>query len=346
MNYIYLDLNVFDQLEKIERLTPEEAEPYQLILNCLQSGALTTVYSNAHISDLIRAYNSPSRNTTALNGHLQNLSVLTNNLCMCLYGQQKDIKVDHRDVLEFFNSSLEDSQQPQPSTFSGLISSMTNDTDLELVDSLLQKTIESMSTLVLQAFPGDFMKAFEYPLYQKMFPNTYSSGDMKYMLDDLLTLNTRIGQDQEMYRELKRMMNPDNFNEFVKVLPPGQTIDKKELKESLKKYNIESMLETYAPNTKTSDNEWYDQITNLYSKIDFKGFKTDKDFDNMLDDANHTFYGAHCSFFITEDTRCHYKATEVYKQLNIPTKVFTPKEFLQYAKSLQSSTDEALDPLP
>ncbi|WP_343633965.1 hypothetical protein [Fluviicola sp.] len=346
MKLIYLDLNVFDQIEKIERLNYQEAEPYQLILDSLQSGTLTTVYTNAHISDLIRAYKSPSGDTTQLEGHLQHISTLTNNNFMCLYGQQSETKLERKDVFEVFNSSLEDSLKPQETSFSGLIDSITSDVDLELVDAILNKTIESMTTLVTQAFPDDFMKAFEFPLYQKMFPITYSSGDMKNMFDDLLTLNTRIGQDPEMYRDLKRMMNPDNFNEFAKMLPPGQTIDKKELKKSLKKYDIDSMLETYAPDGKTSDHPWYDKITNLYSKIDFKGFKTDKDFDNMIDDSNHTFYGSHCYFFITEDTRCHYKATEVYKQLNIPTKVFTPKEFLQYVKSLQSSADGALDPLP
>lgn len=334
MNYIYLDLNVFDQIEKIERLTPEQAEPYQLILNFLHSGELTTVYSDAHIHDLIRGYNnSQLGGKDSLNGHLQNLSSITNNLCMCLYGQQTDIKVDYRDIFDFFNSSLEDSLKYNETSFSGLISSITNNNDIEVVEKALETTIESMNILLQKAFPEDMMKAFEFPIYQKMFPKTYLSGNMSSMFDDMLTLNERISKDPEMYRDFKRMMNPENISEFVKVLPEGKTVDKKELKETLKKYDFESLMETYVPKNKTSENEWYDKITNLYSQIDFKGYKTDKEFANMIDDSKHTFYGAHCQFFITNDTRCHYKAKEVYRRLNIGTLVFTPVEFLEYVKT-------------
>jgi hypothetical protein len=121
MDYIYLDLNVFDQIEKIDKLTPEKAEPYQTILNFLQSDTLTTVYSDAHIYDLIRGYNnSPSGNKDTFNRHLQNLNSITKNLCMCLYGQHVDIIVDYKDVFDFFQSSLEDSIKFKETSFSGL----------------------------------------------------------------------------------------------------------------------------------------------------------------------------------------------------------------------------------
>lgn len=37
--------------------------------------------------------------------------------------------------------------------------------------------------------------------------------------------------------------------------------------------------------------------------------------------------------FITDDDKCHYKATKVYEKLKLGTKVFTAKEFYDYAMS-------------
>jgi hypothetical protein len=222
-------------------------------------------------------------------------------------------------------------------THSRLISSITNNNDFDtILEKALQTTIDSMSVLLQQAFPEDMMKAFEFPIYQKMFPKTYLSKNMSSMFDDLLTLNERISKDHDMYRDFKRMVNPENISEFVKILPQGKTVDKKELKKTLKKYDFEASTEAFAPKTKTSENQWYDKITNLYSQIDFKGYKTDKEFANMIDDSKHTFYGAHCKFFITLDTRCYYKATEVYKRLNIGTLVFTPMEFLEHVNTSEA----------
>jgi hypothetical protein len=337
-NYIYLDLNVFDRLEKLERLTPEEAEPYQLILNCLQNDVLKAVYSNAHIGDLIRAYKNSPSDTTALERHLQHIGDLTNNLCMCLYWKEVDVKVDERDIFQFFNSSLEDSNQTRTS-FMGLFDSMQDDENPEL-----NAAVENAKG-ILHAF-GDLPitpeleKAFEYPLYQQMYPKTFETKNMASFLDDMMTLDERMSADPGLYRDLKRMMNPDNMNEFMKVLPEGQEFDKKEFKQTLKSIDLDAAMKEHTPQTKVSENPLYDELTSLYAQIDFKGFKSDKDFANMIDDGNHTFYAAHCLYFITEDLRCHYKAKEVYKQLNLGTQVFTPKEFLEFVKTHQTSSEE------
>ena len=173
-----------------------------------------------------------------------------------------------------------------------------------------------------------------------MFPKTFETKTMSSMMEDIFTLSDRLNDDPSMYRELKRLMNPKNFSEFSKILPDGQEIDKKEMKNMLKSFDLESMMQLYAPKTKTSENPWYDKVTNLYSTIDFKGFKSDKEFANMINDANHTFYAAHCAFFLTNDARCQYKAAEVYKRLNVPTLVLTPKEFLELIKKHKAGSEE------
>ncbi len=328
MNYIYLDLNVFDRLEKLEKLSLEETKPYQSIIEYLQSGTLTAVYSNAHIGDLIRAdKNRPTGDTSVLEGHLRNISNLTNNQCMCLYGGKVDVTVDHRDIFEFFNASLSESNHTETS-FMRLFDGTNDDENPELntLVETLKKTLEVFAEIPITA---EFEKTFEYyPLLQQMFPETFETKNIGNSFNDIMLMSESMNNN--MYRDLKRMMNPNNINEFMKVLSPDQKMDKNELKQILSTIDIISEAKKYLPQTKTSDNPLYDKLTNLYSQTDFRGFNSDKNFENMIDDANHTFYAAHCLFFITEDTRCIYKAKEVYKQLQIGTQVFTPKEFFKY----------------
>ena len=96
--------------------------------------------------------------------------------------------------------------------------------------------------------------------------------------------------------------------------------------------NFDDAWERYTPKTKTSDNPIYQKITDTYYKIDFKGYKSDNKFSNLIDDSLHVFYGAHCDYFVTLDDKCHYKATEIYKLLNIETKALKPNEFLKNIK--------------
>jgi len=92
--------------------------------------------------------------------------------------------------------------------------------------------------------------------------------------------------------------------------------------------NIDDAWEKYAPKNKTSDNVAYQKITETYFKIDFRGYKSDEKFSNMIDDSLHVFYGAHCDYFITIDDKCHYKAAEIYHKLGIETRVMKPDEFI------------------
>lgn len=332
MEYIYLDLNVFDRLEKFDKLTPQEAEYYKCILDCLESGEYNTLYSDAHINDLIRAHNNSLEDLTKFNNHLQYISGLTNNQCICLYGGHTDVKFEPRDISEFFHASLEDSKVDYGS-FDSLLG------DSSQISNTLIDLMEKLKNLLGGAITPEIIeKALEYPFYQKILSKTSETMDGTNLPDDILTASTKL-EDPKIYRELKNLLNPNNLNDFIKALPESQQLSKKELKEIFQNFDLNAAFEQYAPKTKTSENLWYDKITNLYAQIDFKGFKTDKYFANMLDDANHTFYGAHFPIFITNDDGCHYKATEVYKHFGIPTKVMKPSEFYEHVNSQNVSKE-------
>jgi hypothetical protein len=45
----YLDLNIFDRLEKLEKLETPDKLNYQILFNLLTVNKLITAYSNAHL---------------------------------------------------------------------------------------------------------------------------------------------------------------------------------------------------------------------------------------------------------------------------------------------------------
>lgn len=69
------------------------------------------------------------------------------------------------------------------------------------------------------------------------------------------------------------------------------------------------------------------KIIETFYKYDLKGYKSDGNFNNMFDDSLHTFYGAHCNFFVTNDDRCKYKAEKTYERLQIKTIVIKASEY-------------------
>ena len=53
---VYIDLNIFDRLEKLDRLDPTEKSSYQYLSDLLTSKQIITAYSNAHLNDLFRGF--------------------------------------------------------------------------------------------------------------------------------------------------------------------------------------------------------------------------------------------------------------------------------------------------
>jgi hypothetical protein len=85
-------------------------------------------------------------------------------------------------------------------------------------------------------------------------------------------------------------------------------------------------LENCLIDNKTSNNSAYSKIIDTFFKYDISGYKSDGSFNNMFDDALHSFYAAHFDYFITNDERCKYKAERTFEKLAIKTKVITIKE--------------------
>src|SRR5690606_8442487 len=79
--------------------------------------------------------------------------------------------------------------------------------------------------------------------------------------------------------------------------------------------------------------------TTAYLLLDMVGYKPDnlpKPTDNMQNiqnDAEHSFYSAHCDYFVVIDKKLAIKTKVLFKEFNIPTIVISPKEFIETIKN-------------
>lgn len=53
---VYIDLNIFDRLEKFDKIPEIDKPNYQLLLTLLTDKKITTAYSTAHLNDLLSGF--------------------------------------------------------------------------------------------------------------------------------------------------------------------------------------------------------------------------------------------------------------------------------------------------
>lgn len=99
---VYLDLNVFDRIEKRETLDENTKKHYDHLYNQIVSEDIVVPYSNAHLNDLKRAYLKNSEKTLE---HVENIKFLTNDLCIVNYWGDQGITWHYRDINEYFETS-------------------------------------------------------------------------------------------------------------------------------------------------------------------------------------------------------------------------------------------------
>ena len=113
----YIDLNIFDRLEKRDKLEQSEKILYQTLFSLLTDKHILTAYSNAHLNDLFRGY---QKNPTYIDGHLANIKSFTDNLCICQYWGENTAKLHYRDIFDFFKEKVTE-WEFEPNSYDDLI---------------------------------------------------------------------------------------------------------------------------------------------------------------------------------------------------------------------------------
>jgi len=242
---------------------------------------------------------------TYIDGHLKNIESLTDNLCICQYWGEKIAKLHYRNIFEFFNDKVND-WEFEPASYDDLFEN----------EPLIRQTMELYKLIPL---PPEFKKGYAEPMFGIMFPLSKIYNNLYALHADIYNFQSRLKSDYALYKSFKRYLLSSihkmrNNKEFIKSINSN-------FKDLPKHLELTDIFDAYTPNNKTSENLFYSKVIDVFFKYDLKGYKSDGHFNNMFDDALHTFYAAHFDFFITNDDRCKYKAEKTYEKLKIRTKV-------------------------
>lgn len=304
---VYIDLNIFDRLEKLDRLPPSEKVLYQPLFELLTAKQIITAYSNAHLNDLFRGY---QKNSTYIDNHLNNIQQYTENLCICQYWGRKDVTWHYRNIFDFFEEKKNE-WKFAPKSYETLFEDFPP----------MQTCLELFKNIPL---PDDFKKGYVDPIFGIMFPLSKIHPNMYSLQTDIFNFQTCLKSDYGLYKSFKSNLimslnKMKNNKELIKSLK----LNFKDLPHHLE---LTDIFDLYTPDNKCSENVMYQKVIEFFFKFDLAGYKSDGHFNNMFDDALHTFYAAHFDFFVTNDDRCKYKAEKTYSKLNIRTKVLKIEE--------------------
>lgn len=313
MKYVYLDLNVFNKIEALvnHTLAPDDIPIYSHIEDLFIDDKIIIPYSNAHINDLVRGY---KKNDNFISGHISIISTFTKNLCITQYWGEDRVRWHYRDISEFFFTTL-NNRTYLPESVSEILKYDTSGKIKQEAGKLKEYDIFK-----------HFDKVYEVdPIFSLMFPKTKLNMNVESFIDDILTFGINLQKDFILYKKLKSFINKimgnnDYINSIIDnlgcpsgVIPP--------------QFDLNKHLNEHLPYNKTSDNPECQMVTDKYFNIDLQGKFADDKLHNLVDDSLHSFYAAHCDYFITLDKKCKYKSKLVYEELGIPVEVYEPYEF-------------------
>jgi hypothetical protein len=303
--YVYLDWNIFNKIEKIGELDISERDFYTLIENLIITGKIIIPYSNAHINDIHRGY---LNNPNFIEKHLSTINRLTNNLCIVQYWGEKQSRWHYRDPQEFLDSTITETDLTAKS-FSQLLSCF----DDPLINTLFDI---KKATMQLTPLPENFSQLYKVdPFFSLIFPRSKTEMNFSALCEDLYDFSFKIKKDFILYKNFRKLLNQFRVK-FPRYIKLTQVAQNKIIGEPTQ-LTWDDAWEQVKPEFKESSNPAYDKIVNLFITTDLKGYRQDEKFANLIDDALHTFYAAHCNYFITRDGRCFDKAKKIYQQLKV-----------------------------
>jgi hypothetical protein len=161
-------------------------------------------------------------------------------------------------------------------------------------------------------------------MFGLMYPKSRKENNYLALMEDIFDFQSRLKSDYGLYKSFKaylvQNLNKNRNNpQIYKAL-------KSSFEDLPKHLDIFEIEDQYESKTETSKSNIFKVIETFY-KYDLQGYKTDANFNNMFDDAMHTFYASHCEYFITNDDRCKYKAEKTFERLKINTIVLKASEY-------------------
>ncbi len=340
MHRLYLDWNVFSYL----RLRKETDEPFITLFNILtrHKDKVLMPYSPAHLNDLKRSYKKSETGKTETLKDLEFLGELSRNYCISEGYKDEQAQPYIVEPKTHFFELLENDDLLSIDNLFGISN--------EFGDAKLESLWNQMVGLMKLIPHGIDLNGFEqlpakYQGFSNLLNKSRDEGSMYALLEDSLQILGSFDHNPKWYKEIRTSVvedlkvdtDPRNWGDAFSYIE--KTIGRHGFNKTFPEFVKES-LETMHKDKELT--KW-DYFIHYYLLLDMFGFHRDKEIPNLIDDASHAYYGAHCDFFITNDERTYHKTKAIYERLKIGTTVCKPDEFIGffYKKSLLVEQQEA-----
>lgn len=320
---LYLDWNVISNLKK------PEFDKFQKLGNLIDKyrERIIIPFSGTHLDDLKKSYNLDGENEY-FNKDIDTLSKISKNHFM-QWEEDKGITYPYLATpMEVFKPKKADIECPVDiANIFNIATSTVNSSKygrfVKNSMNLLNNTqigSEELAKNIQQFYGVDKISNFG----ELLNINAEFFAKILNNKEDFLNLRNKIKEGG-----IEPDVNHGNWNEneiFVNI--------DKLLKASGLDMSFDELVEYSGKHFKNSDNV-HNKFLNTYIILDMLGYKSDKlkgknnNAYNIFNDANHSFYAAHCDFFIADDKNLVKKSKAIYFKNNLPTKVYSVDDFIK-----------------
>jgi len=328
---IYLDWNIVSSLKK-----PEFKDIKEFIDK--HKRYLQFPYSPAHFSDLMKSYRPEN---VYFNIDLEMLEYLSEKH---LISWEKDR------VKPFFCTPKEyfEGEKNKEDIFDLMnIEKIVQKIDDSEADPEISKMVSIMKSLFQHQSSGIEITDENKNVMNKIFPNIKNGSTMWDLIKDIGPFSKKLLQDGKFYKDFRNTIADQGFKldansgnwEYNKVI---KNIDEFLLRSGTKMTYLEYVKNSLKSKKKPINR--YEYFTTAYLMLDLIGYKTDKlpkptdNMQNIQADGEHSFYGAHCDYFVAMDKKLRIKSKVLYNEFNITTKIIEPKDFI-------SELEKVIDPM-
>ncbi|MFK7796354.1 MAG: hypothetical protein AB8E82_02795 [Aureispira sp.] len=315
---IYFDWNVVSNLKR-----PENKELKEFIDQ--HKEYLLFPYSPAHFNDLMKSY---SPDNEYFNKDLEMLEYLSGKHLIRWEG--KSTKPLFGTPSEYFQGKKDNpidifALMDIENLFSGI-----DDIGLGNIGTLIKSLYKLQPA-------GIEINDENREILQKIFPNITSNSSIWDLMKGLLPFTKNLLQNREYYKGFRKSIGEKGF----KVETNSGNWNEKDvinnIDDFLKDKGVEMTFIEYVNiifKDRKEPANIYEFFTTAYLMLGIMGYKSDqlqKSTDNMQNiqtDGEHSFYAAHCDFFVAEDKNLRSRSKVLYDKFKIQTKVLRPNELI------------------
>ena len=316
---IYFDKQIFSHLYKQEKSLYidllKKIENHETSLFC---------YSHAHLLDL------KSDKTDIKYSELSFMEKIVNDNYLSYHALEKSTSPYLAKPLEAFQD-IED--EPDFTDFSALFDFDTSEmskSERDLIEQSKMLLDEKLFDLnFLTDHNGD---PSSVELLKKIFPVTTQPMNITELLEYFMGMVKTMNEDKTVYKNLRNLTDK-HLNNGKFTVDYSEIDFNEDLKDSvLQKSFIDFVRDNLNPNGDKKLSK-YDFFTNAYLNLDILGISKESSknikFNNILNDALHSYYGAYCDCVVSDDAGFLKKTRVLYKLLGIETKVLHAEEFIK-----------------